>query len=174
MFYKIVQRILAFQLIKSKAYWQMDVRIIEYKSGHHASFKQLNLEWLDHYNLTESHDLMILDDPEGTILNNGGYIWMAEANGRLIGSAGLMKAHEGVYELVKMAVTSDYRGKGISRLLIGKCLDKAREMGAKKLTLFSNHQLQTAIGLYEKYGFLHVPVVDSPMETADVKMELIL
>ncbi|MEI9910911.1 MAG: GNAT family N-acetyltransferase [Bacteroidota bacterium] len=152
----------------------MSTIIIQYQPEHHASFKQLNLEWLDHYNLTESHDLMILDDPEGTILNKGGYIWMAEADGRLVGSAGLMKEHEGVYEVVKMAVTSDYRGKGISRLLIEKCLDKAREMGAKKLTLFSNHQLQTAIGLYEKYGFRDVPVTDSPMETADVKMELIL
>ena len=152
----------------------MEITIIQYQPEHHASFKQLNLEWLDHYNLTESHDLMILDDPQGTILNNGGYIWMAEADGRLVGSAGLMKEHEGVYELVKMAVTSDFRGKGISRLLIEKCLDKAREIGAKKLTLFSNHQLQTAIGLYEKYGFRYVPVTDSPMETADVKMELIL
>lgn len=152
----------------------MATTIIQYQPGHHASFKQMNLEWLDHYNLTESHDLMILDDPQGTILNNGGYLWMAEADGGLVGSAGLMKEHEGVYELVKMGVTSDYRGKGISRLLIEKCLDKAREIGAKKLILFSNHQLETAIGLYEKYGFRHVPVTDSPMETADVKMELIL
>lgn len=152
----------------------METTIIQYQPEHKASFKQLNLEWLDHYNLTESHDLMILDDPEGTILNQGGFIWMAEADGKIVGSAGLIKKHEGVFELVKMAVTPGYRGKGISRLLIEKCLDKAREIGAKQLTLFSNHQLQTAIGLYEKYGFRHVPVTDSPMETADVKMELIL
>jgi GNAT superfamily N-acetyltransferase len=85
-----------------------------------------------------------------------------------------MKEEEGVYELVKMAVTESYRGKGISRLLIERCLYKAREIGAKKVTLFSNHQLERAIGLYEKYGFNHVEVVNSPMETADVRMELIL
>jgi hypothetical protein len=28
--------------------------------------------------------------------------------------------------------------------------------------------------LYEKYGFQHVPVVDSPFLTADVRMELVL
>ena len=117
---------------------------------------------------------MVLDDPEGTILDRGGFIWMAEADGRIVGSAGLMKEHEGVYELAKMAVTADYRGRGISKLLIETCLDKAREIGAQKLTLFSNHQLQTAIGLYEKYGFRHVAVHDSPFETADVRMELIL
>jgi putative acetyltransferase len=152
----------------------MEIKIIEYKNEHHAAFRQLNLEWLDHYNLTESHDLMILDDPEGTILNRGGFIWMAEADGQLVGSAGLIKEHDGEYELAKMAVTAAYRGKGISKLLIEKCLEKAREVGAKKLSLFSNHQLQTALSLYEKYGFRHVALHDSPFETADVKMELAL
>ncbi len=152
----------------------MDVRIVPYRSEHHSVFKQLNLEWLDHYQLTESHDLMILDDPKGTVLDRGGYIWMAEADGKIVGSAGLMKEEDGVYELVKMAVTKSHRGKGISRLLIERCLYKARELGAKKVTLYSNHQLQTAIGLYEKYGFHHVELVNSPMETADVRMELIL
>jgi hypothetical protein len=32
--------------------------------------------------------------------------------------------------------------------------------------------LQTALGLYEKFGFQHIEVLDSPFETADVKMEL--
>ncbi len=152
----------------------MDIKIIPYRSEHHAIFKQLNLEWLDHYHLTESHDLMILDDPEGLVLAKGGFIWMAEADGMIVGSAGLMKEHEGVYELVKMTVTETHRGKGISRFLVDTCIAKANEIGAKKLALFSNHQLQRAISLYEKYGFQHVELVDSPMETADVRMELIL
>jgi len=128
----------------------MEIKIIPYREEHHAIFRQLNLEWLDHYNLTESHDLMILDDPEGTVLK------------------------EGEYELVKMGVTESHRGKGISKLLIEQCLAKAKEIGAKKLALYSNHQLQTAIGLYEKYGFYHVELVNSPLETADIRMELML
>jgi len=152
----------------------MEINIIPYRSEHHVLFKQLNLEWLDHYNLTESHDLMILDDPEGTVLRNGGFIWMAEAEGKIVGCAGLMKEKEGEYELIKMAVTEGYRGKGISKLLIEQCLTTAKEIGAKKVSLFSNHQLHTALSLYEKYGFYHVEVVNSPMETADVRMELVL
>ena len=152
----------------------MDIKIIPYGSEHRADFKQLNLEWLDHFNLTESHDLMILDDPEGEVIDKGGYIFMAEAGGKIVGSAGLMKEHEGVYELIKMAVTESYRGRGIARLLIERCLYQAREIGAQKVTLFSNHQLQTAISLYSKYGFQHTAVVNAPMETADVRMELIL
>ena len=64
------------------------------------------------------------------------------------------------------------RGKGISKLLISRCINKAIESGAERLFLFSNHQLTTALQLYTGFGFKHVPVVDSPFETADVRMEL--
>ena len=152
----------------------MSIEIIPYGSEHQAIFKQLNLEWLDKYNLTESHDLMVLNDPQATILDRGGFIWLAVADNKVVGSAALMKEHEGIYELAKMAVTEEYRGKGISKLLIQTCLAKAAEIEAKKLLLFSNHQLQTALKLYEKYGFYYVEVEDSPFETADIIMELVL
>jgi N-acetylglutamate synthase-like GNAT family acetyltransferase len=150
------------------------INLIEYEDRYQQIFRSLNLEWLDKYNLTEEPDILVLDDPKGTILANGGFIWLAETGGKIIGSAALIKEHGGVYELAKMTVTVDYRGKGISKLLMEKCLSKAREIGAVKLLLFSNHQLQTAIGLYEKYGFKHVAIHDSPFQTADVMMELVL
>jgi len=143
-----------------------------YESKLHSAFKALNLEWLDKYNLTEEPDLMVLNDPQGTILNNGGYIWIAMDGDQPVGSAALINEGHGHYELAKMAVTSSYQGKGISKLLIETCLAKAKEIGAKKLLLFSNHQLMTALKLYEKYGFHHVAVKDSPFQTADVKMEM--
>jgi len=152
----------------------VDIKIIPYAKEHHATFKQMNLEWLDHYHLTENHDMMILDDPEGTVINNGGFIWMAEADGTIVGCAGIMKEAEGEYELVKMFVSENYRGRGISKLLLDQCVTKAKEIGAKKLSLYSNHQLQTAISLYEKYGFYHIELVNSPLVTADIRMELIL
>ena len=150
------------------------VKIVEYSNQYQDDFRSLNLEWLDKYNLTEEADLMVLNDPQGTILDKGGFIWLAMAENKIIGSSALIKEHEGEYELAKMAVTAEYRGKGISKMLIETCLAKAKEIGAKKLLLFSNHQLQTALKLYEKYGFYYVEVEDSPFETADVKMELIL
>ena len=150
------------------------VKIVEYSNQYQDDFRSLNLEWLDKYNLTEEADLVVLNDPQGTILDKGGFIWLAMAENKVIGSSALIKEHEGEYELAKMAVTAEYRGKGISKMLIETCLAKAKEIGAKKLLLFSNHQLQTALKLYEKYGFYHVAVEDSPFETADVKMELVL
>lgn len=150
------------------------INIIPYEDRYADAFKRLNLEWLDKYHLTESHDLMVLDDPRGTIIDRGGIIWLAQAGEEIVGSAALMKEADSEYEFAKMAVTPKWQGKGISRLLIDQCMQTAKDWKATKLSLFSNSQLQTAISLYEKYGFRHVPVEHSPFATADVKMELLL
>src|SRR5688572_6374615 len=117
-----------------------EITLIEYEDKHAADFKRLNLEWLDKYNLTESHDLMILDDPRGTVLETGGIIYMAKAGDELVGSAGLLKTGEGEYELIKMCVTEKWQGKGISKMLIDKCLATAKEWKAKKIGLYTNSQ----------------------------------
>ncbi len=150
------------------------ITIINYDNKHHAAFKSLNLEWLDKYNLTESHDLAILDDPEGTVLAGGGCIFLAIEGGSVIGTAGLWKENDKEYELIKMTVDPAWRGKGIGNLLLEKCIAEARIRGAEKIILFSNSRLTTALQLYEKYGFRHVEVTGAPFLTADVKMELIL
>jgi GNAT superfamily N-acetyltransferase len=148
------------------------IEIIPYEDRYQPEFYKLNIEWLDKYHLTESHDLMVLDDPKGTITDRGGYIWLAKDDDKIVGTAGIMNEGHGHYELAKMAVSPEYRGKGISKLLIEACIAKAKEIKAIRLILFSNHQLLTALKLYEKYGFKHVEVKDSPFVTADVKMEL--
>ena len=150
------------------------VEIIEYESRYHAAFRRMNLDWLESYNLAESHDYEILDDPEGLVISRGGKIFLARVDDEIIGSAGIYKENEQEYELVKMYVNPKYRGQGISKLLLDRCLAEVRSLHAKKFYLFSNSQLKTALKLYEQYGFRHVEATNSPFETADVKMELIL
>lgn len=150
------------------------VEIIPYTNEYASVFKVMNLDWLDKYNLTESHDLLILDDPQGTIIDNGGAIFLAKSGEEIVGSAAIINEGLGIFELAKMTVIPSFQGKGISKILIEKCLEVAKEKYAKKVILFSNSQLQTAIALYKKYGFKHVDVSDAPFLTADVKMELSL
>jgi|SRR5215471_12743614 len=150
------------------------IEIIDYCDEYANDFRELNLEWLDKYNLTESHDLEIINHPKETILDGGGFIYLAKSDDKIVGTAGLANAGHGVYELVKMTVAPAFQGKGISRMLMDKCLAKARELNAKKLFLYSNSQLRTAISLYTKYGFEHVDASNSPLLTADIKMELSL
>ena len=152
----------------------MTIEIISYQPQYHDDFRRLNMEWLEKYQLVESHDLEILDDPDGTILLRGGRLYLAKDGDKVVGTAGLFKVNDREYELVKMAVDPAYRGQGISKLLLDRCLEEAKQLKAHKLFLFSNSQLTTALKLYEKYGFRHVEATNSPFETADVKMELSL
>jgi putative acetyltransferase len=150
------------------------VEIIPYEDRYHQVFKSMNEEWLDLYNLKEEADMIVLNDPRASIINKGGYIYLAKSDDQIIGSAALIKEHDNVYELAKMAVAKDYRKMGIAKVLITVCIQQARNLNATKIVLFSNHQLVAAIALYEKNGFKHIPMKDSPFVTADVKMELVL
>lgn len=150
------------------------IELINYSDQYQPDFKRLNLEWLDKYNLTESQDLEILDDPQGTVIAGGGCIFLAIEDDKVIGTAGLWKESTDEYELIKMAVDPNYRGQGISKLLLDRCLAAAKLLQAKKIILYSNSQLLTALKLYEKYGFTHVDAAGSHFLTADVKMELSL
>lgn len=150
-----------------------DLSITEYSDIHQSSFKALNLEWLEAYNLLEERDLIALDNPREAILNKGGVIYLAMIEGEVIGSAAVIKEH-GQFELAKMAVHKDHRRKGVSRILLDKCIQFAKDSGAHKLILYSNSQLTSALSLYKSYGFKNIDLKDSPFATADVKMELLL
>jgi len=152
----------------------MSISIIEYQDHHQPIFKALNAVWLEYYGLMESHDVEMLNDPQTFILKEGGVIYLAKQNDEIVGSAALINEQGGQYELAKMTVVPSHQKMGISKLLLERCLDKAKELQAKKIILFSNSQLKAALALYEKYGFQHVPVEDSPFVTADIKMELVL
>jgi len=150
------------------------IEIIDYSGEYANDFRDLNLEWLEKYSLTEAHDLEVINHPKEAVLDKGGYIFLAREVDRIVGTAGIANEGDSIYELVKMTVAPAFRGQGISKMLIEKCLDKARELKAKKIFLYSNSQLQTAIALYKKYGFVHVDASNSPLLSADVKMELAL
>jgi len=152
----------------------MNISIIDYQPKYAADFKRLNLEWLDKYNLTEQADLRMLDDPEGQIFATGGCIFLAMAGEQVVATGALIQEAPGEYELAKMAVDPAFQGNGISKLIIEKCLAEAVNKGAARVFLSSNSQLTTALKLYEKYGFVHVPVVNSHYHTADVMMEKLL
>jgi putative acetyltransferase len=146
--------------------------IIDYENQYHKYFQRLNLEWLEKFNLVESHDLEILNHPQENVIDRGGFIFLLKEDDAIIGTAGIFKINDTEFELIKMTVAPEHRGKKFGDMLLEKCIVKAKEMNASKLILYSNSNLQTAIRLYEKFGFKHVDVTDAPFETADIKMEL--
>jgi N-acetylglutamate synthase-like GNAT family acetyltransferase len=85
-----------------------------------------------------------------------------------------MKSEDGIFELTKMAVLPNQRGKRIGQKLMQYCLDFAKEEDFKKLFLYSNTILENAIYIYRKYGFIEIPVESpSPYKRSNIKMELL-
>ena len=149
-----------------------DLLILDYKPAHQPAFRALNHEWISHYFAIEPIDNEMLDDPESYILAPGGHIFMASYGGELVGTCALIKEHDGVYELAKMAVSPRAQGLGIGWALGQAILGKARQLGARQVELLSNSRLTPALKLYEKLGFRHVPVTPTAYQRTDVKMVL--
>jgi len=79
--------------------------------------------------LKEDLDVLTLNNPRALHTYVRGAIFLAKAKGEIIGSAALINENGGMYELAKMAVVPAWQGKGVSKLLMEKCLEKAQALG---------------------------------------------
>lgn len=147
------------------------IEIIEFSDEYAEDIKLLNYEWLNKYFKVEKGDEVSLNDPKGQIIDKGGFIFFAKLNDKIIGTASLLKKTEEVFELGKMAVTKNVQGLGVGTLLMEHCLDFARKKGIRKLILYSNTKLSSAIHLYRKYGFTEIVLEPGLYERANIKME---
>jgi ribosomal protein S18 acetylase RimI-like enzyme len=150
------------------------VEIIPFSQDLKDHIKILNIEWLQKYFRVEERDKVILSNPKEEIIDKGGLIFYAKYNSEIIGTVSLMKIDDSTFELSKMAVSEKAQGLGIGNKLLLHCFAVAEEKKVKKLFLYSNTKLLPAIHLYEKFGFIEVPLEDGIYERADIKMEKIM
>ena len=149
-----------------------NIKIVDYQKAHQPYFEKLNRAWIEKIFEMEPVDEWVLTHPEKAILEAGGAILMAEYDGTVAGTAGLRKVGESTYEFTKMAVDENFRRRGIAEALCYACIDKAKELGATSLILYSNTLNAEAIKLYEKIGFRHIAVESGGYKRANVKMEI--
>jgi predicted N-acetyltransferase YhbS len=141
-----------------------------------AAFARLNEERIRADFDFEPKDRETLADPFGHYVEPGGDVLLArDGDDRVIGCVALEPTADGVFELSKMAVAPDERGRGTGRRLMEAAIERARALGASSLFLGSNRRLAAAVGLYESAGFRHVArerIGPLPYSRADVFMEL--
>jgi putative acetyltransferase len=138
-----------------------------------VAFRELNEEWITKYFSMEEHDFEVLGDPERYVIGPGGQIFMAVVDGVALGCCALIVERPGVFEVGKMAVSEECRGRGIGRKLLAYTIEQARAQGATLLTLVTNSKLANAVHLYESLGFRHLaPPAVSLYARGDVFMEM--
>lgn len=151
------------------------VYIREFQPGDERLFRELNEEWITRYFAMERADEEKLGDPRGQILDHGGRILLAFDGERGVGCCALVAMGPSEFEVAKMAVTESHQGKRIGHLLMAATIAKAREIGATRLYIETNHTLIPAIRLYTAHGFQELPLDQkalSPYSRSDVFMEL--
>lgn len=150
------------------------MKIENFRPEHTPAFDALNRAWLVDNGLLEAADEPHLTDPDHTIIEVGGQIFVAVENSVVIGTCAIVP-HGGPaeFEVVKLAVTPSAQGRGIGRDLVDACLTFARKHGAHRITLLSSSKLGPALKLYERAGFQYASMpATNPYATADVYMVL--
>jgi ribosomal protein S18 acetylase RimI-like enzyme len=148
------------------------IEIVDYQKEHQPYFEQFNRAWIEKYFWLEEIDIYVLQHPEEAILRKGGAILMAKYEGTVAGTVALKKVSDEVYEFTKMAVDESFRRRGIAEALSYAAFEKARQLGARKVILYSQTGLVPAITMYRKLGFTEVPLEKGIYKRSDIKMEI--
>jgi len=79
--------------------------------------------------------------------------FVAVADGEVVGSLHLERSRHGFGE-IGMAVTREWRGRGVGSALLAAAIESARERGLHKLSLAVFPHNAAGIALYRKFGFV--------------------
>lgn len=108
-------------------------------------------------NLDHLSDFYLTDPAKKT------YFVLTEDDGQVAGGIGL-DAFDGFpacAELQKLYLDDHVKGRGLGYEMIRLVEDKAREMGYRSMYLETHTNLQAALHLYEKTGYVCIPKPDS-------------
>jgi GNAT superfamily N-acetyltransferase len=123
-------------------------------------------------------DLPVIKEHLRTCLVEGGAIWGAFAEDRLVGVAALDGRWYGrdgdTLDMYFLHVSDGYRHQGIGRVLFERTKEKAKKMGAKRLFVSGLPSLNT-IRFYQAMGFDLAEDLDprlSEREPDDIHMDM--
>lgn len=86
----------------------------------------------------------------------GGELWIAEVDGRIVGSVAIVRVDDNTAQLRWFLIDENYQGRGIGSRLIQTALDFCHTNNYGSVFLWTFKGLDTARKLYDKAGFVLV------------------
>lgn len=101
-------------------------------------------------------ELKPLENIEKNYIEGGGNFWLAMDSNKIVGTVGLMKKNNEIYELKRFYIDSDYRRQKIGSKLYNKLELFARKKNVKYIQLNSSKQLKGAHQFYLNNDFMNL------------------
>ncbi|WP_010094318.1 GNAT family N-acetyltransferase [Ornithinibacillus scapharcae] len=101
-------------------------------------------------------DLLLHADPSEEMIMGylqRGVCYVAEMNHDIIGVYVLLPTRPGTMEIVNVAVSTHYRGKGIGKALVQDAIENARLSGYNAVEIGTGNSSINQLALYQKCGF---------------------
>ncbi len=105
-----------------------------------AGGEENRAQYIAHNTLEDVHDVILVYDGE-----------------RAVGGAGFKRFDDQSAEVKRVFLRGEYRGKGISRMLMKHLEEAARNQGYAYLILETGETLTAAMGLYRSIGYEVIP-----------------
>lgn len=80
-------------------------------------------------------------------------VWSAYVDDSLVGCVAYREKGPGIGEVKRLFIKEEFRGRGLSKELLGIAEDYAREQGCRTLFLDTRITLEPAVTMYRKAGF---------------------
>ena len=153
--------------------------LVTYTPAYAAEFATLNYAWIEAYFAIEAEDRAALEAPQAYALDAGGEIFFLLEAGVPVGTVAMVpfkgNSNGKAFELAKMAVREDRRGRGYGQHLMRACLDFARTQSADEIVLITNDVLEPALRLCRRWGFVAMPAnTDTRYARGNLEMRLAL
>lgn len=131
------------------------VHVLDFKPSLKKYFYDLAGNWLLEVlnGKLEEEDKFTLNNPDQAYLLDGGFVFYALHNRKVVGCVALKRLDEDSFEFAKLFIDPKTRNLGIATKLIERCITRCKENAAKQLWLQTTMRMPEAHKLYYKLGF---------------------
>lgn len=149
------------------------MKIVSYDPKYKTEFIEMNKAWISEMFALEPEDERELGNIESSIAAGGQIFFALDDGENVMACCMIAPRDDGDWEIMKFAARGMYTGTGAGSACLKACIDYAKEKKVEKVIIVSNRKCVHALHLYDKFGFVEIPVDKKkfPFDRGDIAFE---